>query len=75
MEGVVDPKVIIACETSGLKKGGNNDFMIRTLSGHKTLDSTLHEKRKIGDNRFLEKPVVSSDVPLMQDSIPNGPGT
>ena len=66
--------MIIACETSGLKKGGNNDFMIRTLSGHKTLDLMLHEKRKIGDNRFLEKPVVS-DVPLMQDSIPNGPGT
>ena len=74
MEGVVDPKVIIACETSGLKKGGNNDFMIRTLSGHKTLDLMLHEKRKIGDNRFLEKLVVSG-VPLMQYSIPNGPGT
>ena len=66
--------MIIACETSGLKKGGNNDFMICTLSGHKTLDSMLHEKRKIRDNRFLEKLVVS-DVPLMQDSIPNGPGT
>ena len=31
----------------GLKKGGNNDFVIGTLSCRKTLDSTHHEKGKL----------------------------